>query len=128
MKLSEMQTSDSVLAVELEDPEFRARWEATALARLVANELVGYRAEHRLSQSARAVQLGMKQPAIARLEAGEKNPSYETLARISTALGIEFAIAFSPRRSKEMAGSISRAARVKDKGSVAGSTMLVASS
>lgn len=128
MKLSEMRSNESVLAAELEDPEFRARWEATALARLVANCLVSYRAEHGLSQTALAEQLGMKQPAVARLETGEHNPSLETLARISTAIGVEFAIAVSPRRSKHMAGSISRTAKVKDRGSIAGSAMLVASS
>lgn len=128
MKLSEMRSNQSVLAAELEDPEFRARWEAAALARLVANCLISYRAERGLSQTALADQLGMKQPAVARLETGEHNPSLETLARISTAIGVEFAIAVSPRRAKKMAGSISRTAKVKDHGSIAGSAMLVASS
>jgi len=128
MKLSEMRSNQSVLATELEDPEFRARWEATALARLVANCLVSFRAEHGLSQTALAERLGMKQPAVARLETGEHNPSLETLARISKALGVEFAIAVSPKRSSLMAGSISRTAKVKDRGSIAGSDMLVASS
>lgn len=128
MKLSEMRSNQSVLAAELEDPEFRARWEATALARLVANCLVSFRAEHVLSQTALAEKLGMKQPAVARLETGEHNPSLETLARISKALGVEFAIAVSPKRSSQMAGSISRTARVKDRGSIGGSDMLVASS
>lgn len=127
MKLSEMQSSQSVLAAELEDPEFRVRWEATALARLVANCLVSFRAEHGLSQTALAQRLDMKQPAVARLETGEHNPSLETLARISTALGVEFAIAVSPKRSGQIAGSISRAAKVKDRGSIGGSAMLVAS-
>jgi transcriptional regulator with XRE-family HTH domain len=35
----------------------------------------------------------MKQPAVARLEAGEHNPSFDTLARLSSALGIELHIA-----------------------------------
>jgi hypothetical protein len=38
----------------------------------------------------------MKQPAVARLEAGEHNPSFDTLARLSSALGIEFHIAVTP--------------------------------
>jgi DNA-binding XRE family transcriptional regulator len=128
MKLSEMRSNQSVLATELENPEFRARWEATALARLVANCLVSFRAEHGLSQTALAERLGMKQPAVARLETGEHNPSLETLARISKALDVEFAIAVSPKRSSLMAGSISRTAKVKDRGSIGGSDMLVASS
>ncbi len=38
----------------------------------------------------------MKQPAVARLEAGEHNPSFDTLARLSSVLGIEFHIAVTP--------------------------------
>ena len=37
MKLRDMKTFDAVLAEDLKDPEFRARWERTALARAVAN-------------------------------------------------------------------------------------------
>ncbi len=82
--------------VQLEDPEFRAEWERTAVARAVAARLVAYRAEHGFSQSALARQLGMQQPAIARLEAGEHNPSFDTLARLSSALSISFKIEITP--------------------------------
>ncbi|MGH2694922.1 MAG: helix-turn-helix domain-containing protein, partial [Actinomycetota bacterium] len=58
--------------------------------------LIGYRAEHGLSQTTLAERLGMKQPAIARLEAGEKNPTWDTLARISETLRIEFVIDIVP--------------------------------
>ena len=96
MKLGDLRGSDEVLARQLEDPEFRAEWERTAVARAVAVQLVGYRAEHGLSQSALGRELGMQQPAIARLEAGEHNPSFETLARLSRALGITFKIEITP--------------------------------
>lgn len=96
MKLGDLRRSDEVLARQLEDPEFRAEWERTAVARAVAAQLVAYRAEHGLSQSALARQLGMQQPAIARLEAGEHNPSFETLTRLSSVLGITFKIEITP--------------------------------
>lgn len=38
----------------------------------------------------------MTQPAIARLEGGEHNPTFPTLLRLSDALGIEFAIDITP--------------------------------
>ncbi|MBV8162296.1 MAG: helix-turn-helix transcriptional regulator, partial [Acidimicrobiia bacterium] len=41
---------------------------------------------------------GMRQPHIARLEAGEHEPSLTTLARLSRALGIEFHIDITPER------------------------------
>ena len=96
MKLQSMRGGDKVTARQLKDPAVRAEWERTAVARAVAVRLVEYRAEHALSQTALARQLGMKQPAVARLEAGEHNPSFDTLARLSSALGIEFHIAVTP--------------------------------
>ncbi len=93
MKLSEMKTNDELIAEQLrDDPEFRAEWERTTLARAVAIAIVRYRAEHDLSQRELAGHLGMKQPQVARLELGEVNPSMETLMRISAQLGIEFTI------------------------------------
>jgi transcriptional regulator with XRE-family HTH domain len=78
------------------DPDFREEWEQTALARLVAVQLVKYRAANKLSQRALAEKLGKKQPYVARLEGGETNPDLETLVNISRALGIEFVIDIAP--------------------------------
>ena len=88
---------DTVVAEETSrDPGFREEWEQTALARLVAAQLIKYRATNKLSQRALAEQLGKKQPFVARLEAGETNPDLETLVNISRALGIEFVIDIAP--------------------------------
>ena len=96
MRVTDMPSSDQVLKSQLADPAFRAEWERTAVARAVARRLVEYRVEHELTQTALARQLGMKQPAVARLEAGEHNPSFETLGRLSSVLGIEFHIDVTP--------------------------------
>jgi transcriptional regulator with XRE-family HTH domain len=97
MKLSAMRTNEEVIAEQLRtDPEFRAEWERTTLARAVAVALVRYRAEHDLSQRALAERLRMKQPQVARLELGEVNPSIDTMMRISAQLGIEFTIDVRP--------------------------------
>ena len=97
MKLSEMKTNDELLAAQLRtDPEFRAEWERTALARAVAVAIVRYRGEHDLSQRDLAERLGMKQPQVARLELGEVNPSIETLIRVSSRLGMELTIDIRP--------------------------------
>jgi ribosome-binding protein aMBF1 (putative translation factor) len=88
---------DELLAEEMaRDPEFRDEWERTALARLVAAQLIKYRAVNKLSQRALAERLGKKQPYVARLEAGDTNPDLETLVNISRALGIEFVIGIAP--------------------------------
>lgn len=96
MQLSDLKPSDKVLARQLRDPAFRAEWERTAVARAVAIRLVEYRAAHGITQTQLARRLGMKQPAVARLEAGDHNPSLETLARLASSLGIEFHIEVTP--------------------------------
>jgi ribosome-binding protein aMBF1 (putative translation factor) len=96
MTPAHMKTANDSLKKRLRDPEFRQAWERTALARAVALRLVEYRAENGLSQSALARKLQMQQPAIARLEAGDHNPSMETLMRLSKGLGIDFHIDITP--------------------------------
>ncbi|HEX6677801.1 MAG TPA: helix-turn-helix transcriptional regulator [Actinomycetes bacterium] len=96
MKASDLPGYDEVLAEQLDDPEFRQEWDRTAFARLVANHVVSYRAEHGLSQAELGNRLGMAQPAVARLESGDREPSLATLARLARRLGIEFHIDITP--------------------------------
>ena len=97
VKLSEMKTNNELIAEQLRtDPEFRAEWERTALARAVAVAIVRYRAKHDLSQRELAGRIGMKQPQVARLELGEVNPSMDTLMRVASRLGIELTIDVRP--------------------------------
>ena len=102
LKLSGLKSVDGFLDEQLEDPEFRKEWNRTALARAVSIRLIGYRATHGLSQKELAVKVGIKQPAVARLEAGAKNPSLETLTRLSEKLEIEFLIDITPRKRKRL--------------------------
>ncbi|MGH2378176.1 MAG: helix-turn-helix transcriptional regulator [Thermoanaerobaculia bacterium] len=95
-KLSELKSAQQIHEEELRDPEIRAEYERTALAHAVAMRIIRYRAEHGLTQSALARQLGMQQPAIARLEAGDHEPSLATLARLSQGLGITFHVDITP--------------------------------
>jgi ribosome-binding protein aMBF1 (putative translation factor) len=100
MGLNEMKTSKQVLADELRDPDFRREWDRTTVARAVALKVLTYRTEHGLSQRALAKKLDMTQPQLARFEAGEHNPTIETLARLAQTLDIEFAIDVRPRKRK----------------------------
>ena len=96
MKVSEMKPVEPVRQESFRDPEFRAEWDRTAFAEAVALRIIGYRVEHHLTQTALARQLGMKQPAVARLESGDVIPSLDTLSRIATRLGIPFHIDVTP--------------------------------
>jgi transcriptional regulator with XRE-family HTH domain len=101
MKLSDMKTSDEVLAEQLRaDPEFRAEWERTALARAIAVAVLRFRTDRGLSQRGLASLLGMTQPQVARLERGDVNPSMDTLVRVAAGLGIELTINVTPTNHK----------------------------
>jgi len=99
MRLNELKTFDEVLADDLRDPEFRAEWERTALARAVANQVIAYRAAHDLTQTQFGELVGMTQPAVTRLEAAKHNPSIETLVKLAPALRIELNINIHPSKT-----------------------------
>ena len=90
-------SNTEVLAEMLQDPAFRAEWERTALARAVAEAVIRYRAEHRLSQSALARLLSCRQPVVARLEAAEHNPSMDTLLTLARKLGLRVHVDVGPK-------------------------------
>ncbi len=92
MRVDEMKTAQEGRDQLLADPAFRAEWDRTAFSEAVAMRVVDYRVENHLTQTALGRMLGMKQPAIARLEAGDVIPSLDTLSRLSKVLGIEFHI------------------------------------
>ncbi len=96
-----LKSHGTIVAEEINsDPGFREEWDKTALGRLVAAELIGYRADHKLSQRALGERLGCSQPYVAKLESGEHNPDIETLVGISRALGIEFMIDIAPAAAR----------------------------
>jgi len=99
-KLAELKTATEIAAEELLDPEIRRKHERTALAHAVAMRVIGYRVDRGLSQTGLARLLGMHQPAIARLEAGDHEPSLATLSRLARVLGIEFHIDITPEAFK----------------------------
>jgi predicted transcriptional regulator len=94
--LSESKTGDQLLAEDVQDPEVAAELARTALANQLAILVVQYRVEHGLTQTGLARQLGMRQPAIARLEAGDHEPSVAMLARVANKLGITLRLDLTP--------------------------------
>jgi ribosome-binding protein aMBF1 (putative translation factor) len=99
-----------VLDDMLQDPEFRAEWERTALARVVAEAVIRYRAERSLSQTALGRLLGWSQPVVARLEAAEHNPSMDTLLALSRGLGMRVHVDVGPKTGLVAKVTKSRAA------------------
>ena len=101
---------DELLAAELAaDPEFAGEWERLAVARMLAVQLIRYRSMNELSQRALAAKLGVSQPRIVELESGEKNPTFDTIAKIAAATGLEFAIDIAPAgRAPKLVGKAVR--------------------
>lgn len=97
MKLEKLTTADELHQQSMEDPEYRAEWERTQLAHEVALLVLRYRVERKLTQTELAKMLGMRQPHIARLEAGDHEPSFATLSRLARVLGLEFHIDVTPQ-------------------------------
>ncbi|HEY2522068.1 MAG TPA: helix-turn-helix domain-containing protein [Streptosporangiaceae bacterium] len=120
MKLSDLRSADSVDQEDMaDDPDYRREYLETSFANQVAIQVIRWRTEHGLTQANLAEMLGMRQPNIARLEAGEHTPSLDTLSRLSSGLGRRFDIGidpengihldeFRPRREPGAAGSPER--------------------
>jgi DNA-binding XRE family transcriptional regulator len=96
MNLEGLKTAEELHQQSMDDPEYRAEWERTLLAHEIALRVLQYRVEHKLTQTQLAELLGMRQPHIARLEAGDHEPSLATLSRLARVLGMEFHIDITP--------------------------------
>ncbi len=89
-------THDEIMRELLSDPESREYWERTRFARAIAKQIIRYRAQHGLSQTALARRIGVSQPVVARWELGEHEPSVSTLRKLSRTLGMRFTIDIHP--------------------------------
>jgi transcriptional regulator with XRE-family HTH domain len=87
---------DQLLKEQMQNPEFAEHWERTAVARAVANQVIRYRSEHGLSQTALARRLGVSQAVVGRLELGEHEPKLATLSNLARTLGLRFSIEIHP--------------------------------
>ncbi|MBV8717814.1 MAG: helix-turn-helix transcriptional regulator [Chloroflexi bacterium] len=94
--MSTYRSFDDILEESLQDPETRAEWDRTALARDVSTWLLRYRHDHHLTQAALAELLGWKQPVVARLESGEHEPSLSTLHHLVERLGAAARVQIEP--------------------------------
>ena len=95
-KLSELKSATQIAAEELRDPAVRAGVERSSVAEQVSLLVTTYRVEHGLTQTGLARLLGMQHPAVARMETGSHEPSLATLARLSSALGIQISVQIAP--------------------------------
>lgn len=89
-------THDEIMRELLSDPGSQEYWERTKFARAIAKQIIKYRAQHGLSQTALARRIGVSQPVVARWELGEHELSVSTLRKLSRTLGMRFTIDIHP--------------------------------
>lgn len=78
------------------DPAYRAAHERAKVASAVALAVFTYRTDRGMTQRALADMLGMRQPQVARIEAGDVGPTMDTLCRLSKTLGLRIRIDIGP--------------------------------
>lgn len=91
-----MRRHRDVLREQLEDPEFRAEYEALESEFQFRLALITARLDADLTQAQLAERIGTKQSAIARLETGSAKPSFDMLQRLTAALNVSFEIGPGP--------------------------------
>ena len=92
VKLAELRTEAEIHEQDMHDVDYRREIERTQFANDVAIKVIHYRVSRGKSQAELTRIIGMRQPNIARLESGEHEPSLSTLARLSSALGVDFSV------------------------------------
>ena len=81
----------------MQNPAFKAEYDALEDEFSLARELIEARTRAGLSQAELAQRMGTTQSAIARLESGKAPPSMRTIARIAAATGSRAVVRLAPR-------------------------------
>jgi len=84
----------------LEDPATRAAYEARKPVYAFAVQLAELRRQKGLSQAALAKPAAMKQSEVARIEAAEASPTFDTMARLLAAADADLDIRFKDARGR----------------------------
>jgi len=84
----------------LEDPATRSAYEARKPMYEFAVQLAELRRQRGLSQAALARRAGMTQSEVARIEAAEASPTFDTMARLLSAAEADLDIRFKDARGK----------------------------
>ncbi|MCD8285986.1 MAG: helix-turn-helix domain-containing protein [Clostridia bacterium] len=93
-----------ILNERLQDPAFKAEWDAVALERQTSCAIINAREEAHLSLEQLAALTGIKESMIRRYESGSGLPSLKTLDRLAQAMGLRIQIRFvSPEEADGLA-------------------------
>ena len=87
---------DEYVAEQMEEPSFRAEYEALEEEFAFIRQLIELRHQKGLTQAELAEQVGTRQPSISRLEHGQLG-SFEFLRRVAEALDAQVEIHLTPK-------------------------------
>ena len=96
--MSKPMTFDEYLAKEMENPEFKAEWDALEPEFQIIRGIVEGREMNDLTHEQLSAATGINQANISRLENGTANPSLRTLKRLAAGMGMALKIEFVPLR------------------------------
>jgi len=81
---------------QMQDPEFRAEWDALQPEMAIAQAIIDARERSGITQKKLSEVTGIAQGDISRLERGGANPSIKTLQRLAAGMGMTLKIEFLP--------------------------------
>jgi ribosome-binding protein aMBF1 (putative translation factor) len=90
---------DEVRERLLADPETRFHFDKLQIGRQLGKALAAARQRAGLTQAQVAKRAKTSQPYIASLEAGRRVPSFETLHRVASAIGLRLTVGLQGRRA-----------------------------
>lgn len=96
-----MLTLQEAIAKEMENPKFRAEWEALEPEFQIIRAIIEGRDAKDLTQKQLSEVTGITQADISRLENGTANPSLRTLKRLAAGLGMQLKLEFVPLANTE---------------------------
>lgn len=91
-----MLTLQEAIAKKMEDPEFKAEWDALEPEFQIVRAIIEGREEKGFTQAQLAEATGINQANISRLENGTGNPSLQTLKRLAAGMGMKLKLEFVP--------------------------------
>ena len=91
-----MTNFDRYLEKQLEDPEFKAEYEALEPEFAIVQAIINARKQKGITQKELSELTGIAQGDISKMENGNANPSIKTLKRLASAMGMSLKIEFVP--------------------------------
>ena len=89
-----MNDYERLLKRKLQDPEFKALWDASEAEYTMISALIKARNEAGLTQQQLSTEVGFSQSILSRIENGKANPSLKTLDRLAKGMGKKLVIGF----------------------------------